>query len=207
MMDLSKLMNLQVEKPAEIKAAVKRAKTACSKGGDFLVTRSGKILFSGDFRMELENPDGTMKFLDIIDGSKMNPPMIVDGKPLMLVAIVPNKSPRASIQQEGKVTFIEKQFKQLANSIFGVNWETNAEVEFKLVREAEIKTAEPKFYFPCNVYKKDETTGETVVEPSYNKRNASDTKLYPCILAETQVVTSKSEATQSEIPFPEQETL
>ena len=205
MMDLSKLMNLKVEKPSEIKAAVKRAKTACSKGGDFLVTRSGKILFSGDFRMELENPDGTMKFLDIIDGSKMNPPMIVDGKPLMLVAIVPNKSPRASIQQEGKVTFIEKQFKQLANSIFGVNWETSPEVEFKLVREAQIPTDEPKFYFPCNVFKKDETTSETVVEPAYNKRNAADTKLYPCVLAETQVV--NNEATQAEISFPEQETL
>jgi hypothetical protein len=186
-LDLSQLQNLNVQKPEDL------ARKSTGKGkkvevtGDFAITKSGKILYSSELRKELENEAG-MLFLDFVDGTLMNPTINA-----MLIAILPTKSAKASIQGiEGKTSFINKQFKLIANKVYACNWENNDVINFKIYRELEVKTEAPKFYFPREI-----TKGAKKGLMSYTERPVESTKVYPI----GPIV--KSEVVQTEINFQE----
>lgn len=184
-MDFSALKQLTFKKPVELQKTTSKGRKLSCNEGDFAITKSGKILFSSRLRNEIEvEPEN--KFIDIIDGNKMNPAV-----PCMFMAIVPGnikESPRAIIKQEGKVASIDAFVKPTANSVYGINWEVKDKVEFAVLWDNEVTTEEPYFYFPCLAQNG---------SPSYNKREAAKTKLFPVVPFEaTKVV-------QTEIPFEE----
>jgi hypothetical protein len=213
-LDLSVLMNLKITRPEDVKAAIKGSRALKCTDGDFMLTKSGKIIFSGEFRAKVEKgivDEATPNYIDVIDGRLLNPSI-----PAMFIALTPGttkESPRATIKQEGKVASIDKFVKNLANAIYGCNWASEESVSFNILWDNEVKTEEPYFYFPCEVTEtivKEDGTKEIVTKPDYNRRDSSKVKMYPVIPVnitttkqEVTVTTSGTSEEQLEIPFDE----
>jgi hypothetical protein len=196
-LDFSSLMNLEVATPEKVK--VQRGTLKTDIKGDFRITKSGHIYYSDSFKKELEvlvdvqveetgtiEPKPFLKYLDVIDGTKVK--WSNDQKAdFMFVAIQPVGTAKAAIQGgEGKVAFVDKWFKQIANACYAVNWETESFIDFTLLKD---KAKEFKIFNIPRTNKKG--------EPDYARRE--NITMYPCV--PTSMIPPV--VVQQEIEFPE----
>lgn len=194
MLDLSVLMGLTPSIPE----GKKTERTKESIKGDFRILKSGAIVLSEEFAKELKENN---KFVDIADGTQM---CWSDGKApeIMFACLVDNTLPKASFQFKWTeedpnqtkfiLAFVNKYFKQMANKLYSLNWETAPYVDFTLLRDKGIAT---KFaYIP-------RTSSKTGREESVKRE---DVVLYPVVPSEAlqnAPVVEKPKEVQMEIPF------
>jgi len=197
-LDFSALMNLEVAVPD--KPIVKRASSKVDIQGDFRITKSGHIYYSEPFKFMIGESktvtleDGTTKqeqvfrYLDVIDGTKVKWAGDKQAN-FMFIAIQPIGTAKASIQGgEGKVAFIDKWFKQIANFCYAVNWEVEPFIDFTLLTD---KAIDFKIFSVPRTNKKG--------EPDYVRRE--NIKMYPCV--PTSMIPQEPVAVQQELPFSE----